>query len=314
MNNGPKSFDVVTVTLNPAVDRTVTIPNFTAGVVNRVETERSDPGGKGVNVASALADYGPSVAVTGFLGDENATSFEELFALKKIEDQFVRIAGRTRVGIKITDPVNHQTTDINFPGPAPEPDGIVTLMQRLGTLDAEYFVLSGSVPPGVSTAIYAQITTMLRTRGRQVVLDTSGEPLRHAIESKPYIVKPNIHELESLLGESLTDSEAIVKAARKLNSLGIELVVVSMGKEGACFVTADTVITARPPDIEVRSTVGAGDAMVAGIIAGKLEGLTLAGCAQLATAFSLDVLISGESGITSRPGVEALLRQVTTVD
>jgi 1-phosphofructokinase len=110
-------FDVVTVTLNPAIDRTVTIRNFTAGAVNRVEQERSNPGGKGVNVASALSDYGYQVAVTGFLGRENSAPFEELFARKKIADRFVRIAGRTRMGIKITDPTLHQTTDINFPGP-----------------------------------------------------------------------------------------------------------------------------------------------------------------------------------------------------
>lgn len=314
MNQSPQHFDVVTVTLNPAIDRTVIIPNFTAGSVNRVGEERSDPGGKGVNVASALADYGKRVAVTGFLGRENTASFEELFTRKNIDDRFVRIAGRTRVGIKITDPAQQQTTDINFPGPAPEAAGLKALMEQLETLEADYFVLAGSVPPGVDPSIYAQMTATLRSRGSRVVLDTSGEPLRLAIESKPFLIKPNIHELETLFGRSLHNSKAMVEAARQLNAMGIELVVVSLGREGSCFVTADTVITARPPDVEVRSTVGAGDAMVAGIVAGHLNKLPLARCAQLATAFSLDVLMSGKSGVTSRPGIAAMMDQVVTWD
>ena len=311
MNKTAKHFDVVTVTLNPAIDRTVSIPNFIAGRVNRAGEESSGPGGKGVNVASALADYGQSVAVTGFLGRENTASFEELFVRKKIEDCFVRIDGRTRVGIKITDPSLHQTTDINFPGTTPDPVGLLTLMQHLGTLDADYFVLAGSLPPGVEPTIYAQMAAMLRMRGKRVVLDTSGEPLRYALDSKPFLIKPNLHELEMLLGRSLPNNQAIVRAARKLNAIGIELVVVSMGSEGACFVTASTVVTARPPKITVKSTVGAGDAMVAGIVAGSLDKLSLARCAQLATAFSMDVLVSGKSGLTSRPGIEALMTQVS---
>src|SRR4051794_15138192 len=123
-----RAIEVVTVTLNPAIDRTVTIPNFAAGKVNRVEQMQQNPGGKGVNVASILADYGHAVAVTGFLGGENCASFEELFARKRIADQFVRIAGQTRVGIKISDSVQQQTTDINFPGQAPTPADLDTLV------------------------------------------------------------------------------------------------------------------------------------------------------------------------------------------
>jgi len=303
-------FDVVTVTLNPAIDRTLTIPNFAAGAVNRVEEECANPGGKGVNVAAALADYGKSVAVTGFLGNENAAIFEELFARKKISDHFVRIGGRTRVGIKIVDPAQHQTTDINFSGPAPEPADLDTLIQQLGMLDAEYFVLAGSIPPGIDPGIYGRLISMLRSRGRRVALDASGEAFRLAIDAKPSIIKPNIHELEALLGISLHDDNAVIKAARQFNARGIELVIVSMGAAGACFVTADTAVIARPPEIEVGSTVGAGDAMVAGIITGQLGKLPLVRCAQLATAFSLDVLMRGRPGLTSREGTETLMEQV----
>jgi 1-phosphofructokinase len=310
MKNGLAGFDVVTVTLNPAIDRTVTIPNFSAGAVNRVEQERSAPGGKGVNVASALADCGHHVAVTGFLGCENSALFEALFERKKIEDHFVRIAGRTRVGIKITDPVRRQTTDINFPGPAPAPADLDALRQRLGAIDSTWGVVTGSLPPGVDATIYRDIVKALKARGSKVVLDTSGEALRHAIEVLPHVIKPNIHELETFVGNPLTTDAEVIAAAKKLASRGIELVAVSMGADGACFATEAAVVIARPPDVEVKSTVGAGDAMVAGILSAQLRRLPLAESARLATAFSLEVLRRGESGVSSPASIDSSMSQV----
>lgn len=305
------AFDVATVTLNPAIDRTVTISNFTAGSVNRVEDVCSNPGGKGVNVASALADHGHRIAVTGFLGRENTASFEALFNRKGIDDRFVRIAGQTRVGIKITDPVLHQTTDINFPGPATPPADLEALLKTIAELEAECFVLAGSLPPGVDPAIYRQLVEGLRARGKRVVLDASGEPLRLALKALPHLIKPNIDELSEFVGKPLADEAAVVAAARELIGRGIERVVVSMGREGACFVTANEVITARPPEIQVKSTVGAGDAMVAGIIAGQLRGYSLADTARLATAFSVEILTRNGKPRLVAAAVTAAMPQVT---
>lgn len=303
--------EVVTVTLNPAIDRTVTIANFAAGKVNRVEQMQEHPGGKGVNVASILADYGHSVAVTGFLGRENSGPFEQLFAQKRIADAFVRIAGQTRVGIKISDPALQQTTDINFPGQAPSPADLESLLERLAGLDAAWFVLAGSLPPGVPPTIYRDIAAMLKERGRSVALDTSGEALRHALEAAPQIIKPNVHELEEILGAALPSPAAIAQAVRPYLERGTRLAVVSMGAEGACFITAEGAVVARPPRVAVQSTVGAGDAMVAGIVAGQLRGLALADCARLATAFSLDAITHIGSGIGSLAGIDDLMRQVS---
>ena len=304
-------FQVVTITLNPAIDRTVTISNFTAGAVNRVESVRSHPGGKGVNVASALADHGHGVAVTGFLGRSNAGAFEELFSQKKIADHFVRIAGQTRIGIKITDPVRAETTDINFPGPAPTSEELSMLRWQIATLEAEWFVVAGSLPPGVDPKIYREIIAGLRQSGRKVLLDTSGEPFSLALEARPTVVKPNIHEFEAFVGHPLSNEQEVVAAARILIDRGIELVVISMGKEGACFITATESVMARPPEIEVKSTVGAGDAMVAGILSGQLEKLSLGECARLATAFSIDSLGRLESGLSSRSAIESAMQKVT---
>ena len=304
-------FEVVTITLNAAIDRTVTISNFTIGAVNRVESVRSNPGGKGVNVASALADNGHDVAVTGFLGRSNAGAFEELFSRKRISDHFVRIAGQTRIGIKITDPVRIETTDINFPGPAPSEADVAMLQSQVAALDAEWFVVAGSLPPGVNPGIYREIIARLRRRGRKVLLDTSGAPFPLALEAKPTAIKPNIHEFEEYVGRSLPDEQDVIAAAHEVIDRGIELVVVSMGKRGACFVTPAEALVARPPDIEVKSTVGAGDAMVAGVLAGQLQKLALGECARLATAFSVDSLTRVESGLSSPSAIEAAMQKVT---
>ena len=306
--------EIVTVTLNPAIDQTIVIPSFAAGKVNRVQYSQSDAGGKGVNVASILSDYGHVVAVTGFLGRENTGLFEVLFARKQIDDCFVRIDGQTRVGVKIADPVRHETTDINFPGQAPARADVARLMAQLEAMDGRWFVLAGSIPPGVDATIYRDLIVMLKDRGHRVVLDTSGDPLSYALEAVPHVVKPNIQELEAFWGEPLKTTGAILEAARALLRRGLQLVVVSMGGEGALFVSEQSVVAAHPPQVEVKSTVGAGDAMLAGIVAAQLRVMPLAQCARLATAFSLDAITHLGSGLSSAAALDALMAQVTVVE
>ncbi|HEX7240527.1 MAG TPA: 1-phosphofructokinase [Longimicrobiaceae bacterium] len=295
-----RPLEVVTVTPNPAIDWTVDVPGFTAGAVNRVAGQRSRAAGKGVNVAAALADHGLAVAATGFLGRGNAAPFEALFARKGIADRFVRVAGETRVGIKIVDPEKRETTDVNFPGPEVAPEEVRSLLERVAELSSvdpgPWFVLAGSLPPGVEATLYRDLVRALREAGCRTVLDASGEALRDALDAAPGVVKPNVHELEALLGRSLPTVEAVVEAARLLLARGVGLAVVSMGAEGALFVREDAVVQAVPPGVEVRSTVGAGDAMVAGIVAGELAGLPLAETARLATAFSLAALTGADAG------------------
>lgn len=306
----PHACEVVTVTLNPAIDRTVEIHNFIAGRVNRAESVHDHPGGKGVNVAAALADAGHTVSVTGFLGRENAASFEQMFAQKRIDDAFVRIDGQTRVGIKIIDPAMSATTDINFPGAAPSPADAEALLAALGQIHAPWAVLSGSLPPGVDEGIYRDLIRVLKGRGCRVVLDTSGPPLRHALAARPSVIKPNIQELEDLLGRMLATEEAILAAAHELIVGEDDLVVVSLGPDGALFVTAHEAVRAAPPDVPVLSTVGAGDAMVAGIVAGHLRGLPLPEVARLSTAFSVDAISKLGAGLSAPAVIDALAAQV----
>jgi 1-phosphofructokinase len=302
---------ITTVTLNPAIDQTVAIPNFKAGAVNRVVWEQADPGGKGVNVASFLADFGFAVTVSGFLGLENSQLFQNFFADKAITDRFIYIPGRTRTNVKVIDQVQDQITDINFPGQPPEPQHIAALQDQISKLvDQDWFILSGSLPAGVSSGIYAELTQQLKAEGKTVVLDASGESLQQALAAQPDLIKPNLAEFEELLGHSLNSEAEVVQAARELVANGIACVVVSMGSAGAIFVEAETAVWARPPQVEVVTTVGAGDAMVAGLVTGKLRGLALPDCARLATAFSVGALSQVGPRLPPADVIEATMAQV----
>jgi 1-phosphofructokinase len=303
---------IATLSLNPAIDQTARVPSFAAGRVNRVEWEQFDAGGKGVNVASFLADAGLPVAATGLLGNGNTEPFVELFTRKGIADRFVRLPGRTRVNVKIVDRVLDQVTDINFPGLAPRPEDLESLSGALDTLcgDTDWFVLSGSVPAGVPSGIYAELVRRLKDRGKTVVLDASGAPFAAAVSCGPDIVKPNIDELGELVGRPLAGHTEVVAAARALIAGGVGLVAVSMGPDGALFVERDAVVLAIPPAIAVKSTVGAGDAMVAGIVTGTLRGLDLAGRARLATGFSLGALGEVGPNLPSEEVIAALAARV----
>jgi len=283
---------IATVTLNPAIDQTVRVDNFRPNRVNRAQAISFDASGKGVNVASFLADYGHDIAVTGYLGQANVNIFEQFFASKGIDDCFVRIPGNTRINVKVVDEVNQQTTDINMPGQTPPQEAMNKLLQTIEQLanSCDWFVLSGSLPPHVPTTIYATIITQLKRQKKHIILDTSGEALRDGIEAGPTIVKPNIEELQHLMNHSLTSEAEIQQVAHQLLNEDIKLVVVSMGRQGAMLVEQATTLIATPPAITVKKTFGAGDAMVAGLVTAQIQGLSLADCGRLATAFSVGAI------------------------
>jgi 1-phosphofructokinase len=310
------AYDVVTVTLNPAIDQTLTISNFVAGEVHRVENVTYVAGGKGVNVAAAIADYGLRVAATGFLGRDNTTLFTQLFTRKNIHDLFVRLDGVTRTGIKIADGARGLTTDINFPGLTITLHDLDVLETALLKMNAPWLVLAGSLPPKVDASFYSRLTAKLRARGTCVAFDSSGQALKTLVageaDALPHLIKPNIAELEDPLNITLPTRKDVLQAARSLVARGIETVIVSMGADGALFVTQHDAVFAAGHATNVVSTVGAGDAMVAGFVASQLQKLPLEPSARLATAFALDALRSLEAGISSPNNIEALAADVVT--
>ncbi len=304
---------IATLTLNPAIDQTLKIDNFRPGRVNRVQSMQSEASGKGVNVASFLVDYGYAVSVAGYLGEDNSAIFEQFFASKQIDDRFVRIPGSTRTNVKVVDEANQQTTDINMPGLRPPPEALDALTNTVTQLapSCDWFVLSGSLPPDIPSEIYSTLINQLKQQGKQTLLDTSGDALRAGIRANPTIIKPNLEELQQLTGQTLEGEGEILRAARQLLNEDLRLVVVSMAKEGALFVEQASALLATPPAISVKKTFGAGDAMVAGLIAAQLQNLNLADTARLATAFSLAAITRLDYHLPDPTTVERHLHQVS---
>ena len=303
---------VAAIGLNPAIDHHIGIAGFTVGTLNRVSREEIHAGGKAVNVAACLADLGIGVALTGLLGSDNAEVFERLFAGKGIRDRCVRFPGRTRSNIKIVSGEPPQVTEINFPGCVPGEGYLAEVERAVDALlaDCSCFVLAGSLPADVPATVYAELIGRLRAAGKRVALDSSGAALRHGVAARPWLIKPNLAELEELVGDALPGPAAAASAARRLVAGGIELVVVSLGERGALFVTADRCLLAIPPPTIVNSTVGAGDALLAGQIAGWMRGCSLADSARLAIACATARLGMIGSGLPPRPQLEMLMAAV----
>ncbi|HZI14354.1 MAG TPA: 1-phosphofructokinase [Myxococcus sp.] len=303
---------VVTVTLNAAIDHTLDCPGFTAGTVNRVAAETRTAGGKGINVAAFLSGGPEPVTATGFLGEDNIAVFEALFRERRIQDRCLRLPGSSRVNIKVVDRQGGAVTDINLPG-LRVPDGALQrLTDELDALAGTHgcFVLAGSLPAGVPEDVYATLTGRLRARGCVVAVDTSGVPLRQAVAARPDFVKPNALELSELLGRPLPDQVEVVRAARELHASGISLVVVSLGAEGAIFVSGEGVLLAVPPKVEVASTVGAGDAMVSGVLSAWLSGSGLEACARRGTAVAAGKLAQVGPVLPPPERIQALMHAV----
>ncbi|WP_156840204.1 1-phosphofructokinase [Novosphingobium aquimarinum] len=303
---------VLALTFNPAIDQTVVLDRLTVGAVHRASHVRQDAGGKGVNVASCLADWGTPVAAYGLLGSDNAASFDALFAKKAIPDRMIRIPGSTRVNLKLVD--DAATTDINLDGIAIDRECAQRIAASLQSAaqSGDLAVLSGSLPPGCPADIYATLTAALRERGVRVLLDTSGLPLACALEGAvlPDVIKPNREELADWLGRSLPDTAALLSAAHDLRRRGVCLVVISAGEDGALFVSDEGAIAAKLTLDEITSTVGAGDAMVAGIGAALAEGASLERIARLSTAFAVAKLGMAGPNLPAPAEVEALAERV----
>lgn len=269
---------VATVTPNPAFDHTVFVPGFAIGSVNRVGGERRDVGGKGVNVAAALAHDGVACTVTGFLGRDSAVPFEAFFAARGLTDAFVRVPGTTRANLKLIDETGGTVTDVNFPGITPRDDDIAALEDTVARLSAahDWVVLAGSLPPGAPEDLHARLVAIAKSAGARVALDTSGSALRHGLEAGPDLVKPNREELSAALGRTLDDDEQVADAVTALTKRGVGAVIVSLGSSGAIAGMGGDIIQVRPPPVRPVSTVGAGDSLLAGYLSARLAGATFA--------------------------------------
>lgn len=262
---------IYTVTFNPSLDYIVDVPDFQLHRTNRTTSERMVAGGKGINVSIVLHNLGiPSCAlgfIAGFTGEEIRRKVEEM----GIRAQFIQLeTGNSRINMKLR---THDGTEINGMGPDIAPAQIQQLMRRLDSLRCDdILVLAGSIPPSMPPTIYSDMMKRLDGTGVMVVVDATKELLCSALPYHPFLIKPNHHELGELFGVTITARDAVIPYARKLQQQGARNVLVSMAGQGAVLVAEDgTVYDSPAPKGRLVNAVGAGDAMVAGFVAGYAQ-------------------------------------------
>jgi 1-phosphofructokinase len=303
---------IITVTLNPALDKTINLDSLNVGGLNRVTGIRVDPGGKGINVAKVLNHFGEQTIAVGFAGGHTGNQLLRYLDDISIKQRFIDTVGETRTNIKIVDIASKITTEINERGADISEEEQSQFMELMDSLlnTASVLVLGGSISPGVSPDIYRTLSEMAELKGVRTILDADGDALVHGLKARPYAIKPNIHELEEMTNKRLSSDDEIVQACREIINQGIKLVVVSMGGEGSIFITSDEVIRARPFPIVPQSTVGAGDSMVAAITSSLIHGRSLEDTARWATASgSITASLSGTE-VCSKDEVEQHLNLV----
>lgn len=302
---------VATITLNPALDLTGQLSTLTVDSVNLVDQASLTPGGKGINVARVLSDLGTKSTVSGWLGDENQDPFVHLFEQINAKDEFLRQRGTTRTNVKLAE-TNGRVTDINFPGMAIDHQAVQQMEKKLTELvaDHQWFVLAGSLPRGVSPTLYQRWIELLNKQGARVIFDSSADALNYGLEAAPYLVKPNEHELAQWIGHELNDEKEIIKAAHQLINKGITHVLVSRGSDGVIWVTEQQVVKAKPPKMNVVSTVGAGDSMVAAMTHALTQGWDVTKSVTYATAVSALAVTQVSVGIGDQSKLESLIEQI----
>ncbi len=276
---------VVTVTLNPCIDKTVEIEGFEIGKTNRTLSIRSDIGGKGINVSKILYSIGIESVATGILSGETGIYIERCLIESGLSTDFVFGSGETRTNLKIFDTATQITTEINEPG-APAGESYEEFRRKITELlrGCDLLVLSGSTPKDIGDSAYAELISYAKHFNVRVILDADGELLRRGVEAVPFAVKPNKAELEHLAGHRLNSLDDIIIEAKAINKMGVELVVVSLGEDGAVFVRDSLVIKTTPFPIDVKSPAAAGDSMVGALIYSLEHALTLTQTAQVMTA------------------------------
>lgn len=282
-----KAPKVVTVTLNPALDLTGSLDSFSAGMVNLVDKGSLHPAGKGVNVAKVLADLGAQVTVTGLLGADNQEPFCQLFERINAQDCFVRVKGASRINVKLVENTG-RVSDINFPGVAVSQEDItrfeITLFELAKSHDV--FVIAGSLPIGISPELCAQWIEQLQAKGKRVLFDSSKAALAAGLAVSPWLVKPNDEELAEWAGQELTAEAEIIASAESLAQQGITNVVVSLGAKGVMWLNQEGWLRSQPPKMNIVSTVGAGDTLVAGMCWGHVNQWSKKEILRFSTALS----------------------------
>ncbi len=297
---------IYTVTLNPSVDYIVGVDDFNLGSLNLTSFEAKSPGGKGINVSRVLKRLAIENAALGFIGGFTGAFITNELKKEGVTSDFVQVDGDTRINIKLKTGVE---TEINGQGPDITENDLADLERKLEPLGkGDMIILAGSIPKSVPDTVYQSLARKARGKGAEVIIDASGNALKNALAERPFLVKPNHHELGGLFDAKVETMEDALTYGRKLLELGPQNVIVSMGGKGALFISGTEAYSAEAPDGKVKNTVGAGDSVVAGFTAAyletadKKEAFRYGVATGSATAFSL--------GFAEKSKIEALLQEI----
>ncbi|MFP3928859.1 MAG: 1-phosphofructokinase [Desulfobacteraceae bacterium] len=299
---------IYTVTLNPALDRAITVERLLEDDTTRVISEKHYAAGKGIDVSRVIAELeGESVAL-GLVGGYDGLQLEGLLINAGVMINFTRISGETRTNIILREKEADKQYVITASGPEVDAAEIAEFYRQiLAIKDMAYLVMSGSLPRGVTPKIYGQLILAAKKLGAFTMLDADGKALKDAVEFQPACIKPNTHELSRLVGRGLESESEILDACRELHNRGIPYVLASRGKDGMILSTSEARFKATAPPIDVGSTVGAGDSAVAGFILAHSRGKGLADCLRLSAAAGTATAKTPGTELCHRETVEELL-------
>lgn len=299
---------IYTITFNPALDYIVKMDDFNLGYVNRSSNEYVYAGGKGINVSIVLSNLEVKSKAFGFIAGFTGDEIERRVREFGCDTEFIKLKdGMSRINVKIKADVE---SEINGGGPDISEEALNTLYEKLDKLvNGDILVLAGSIPKSMPVDIYERIMKKLENRGVKFIVDTTGESLLKVLKYNPFLIKPNHHELGDLFGVKLNNKEEIIQYAKKLKDMGAQNVIISMAGDGAVLINSNgDITTSNVPKGGVKNSVGAGDSMVAGFIAGYLnsekveEGFKLGVATGSASAFS--------EGLAKKDYVYELLEQI----
>ena len=303
---------IYTLTLNPAVDRELTVPEIAYDSVLRASHSQLDYGGKGFNVSRLLKGLGARSTAVGFLGGKAGEILQEGLRALEIGTDFVWVTGETRTNVSIVTPAGGHYIKVNEKGPVIPPEKQAELLRKVESLacPGDWWVLAGSLPPGCPDDFYAQIIRLLNDRGARTLLDTSGEPLRLGCQEQPYLAKPNTEEARMLTGLPVESLGEISLCAASVRELGVANVIISMGKAGALLQTQESSWLVHSPAIVEKNPIGAGDSMVGGLVWALTVGHPLKEALGWGVASGAATASLSGTEVGSGPLIESLFTQI----
>ena len=304
---------ITTVTLNAAIDKTYYLPRLELGKLTRASRLYADPGGKGVNVARVILQLGMPVTATGFVAGSNGDYITRQLGQQGIAHDFVSVEGESRLCLNMIDESTGVSTELLEPGPVIAAEALERFKEKLSELAGKSRIVcfSGSLPQGVPAAYYAELIALVKEQGAIAFLDTSGEPLQHAVRAVPYFIKPNEHEVHHLFDDRPATEGELLDKLRLLQQSGIALVSLSLGEKGSLSLYDGQLYRTAAPKIEAVNTVGCGDAFVAGMAVGLAQQLPVEEMLTLAIASGTANALSARAGNVSLDDVRRLRGQVT---